>query len=237
MFAVHRVDRFGLLLLLLPAALAQPSKGPAFEVASIRQDLTTDGHPGMTVRHGKMNATKMTLAILISAAYDLEQYQITGGPDWVRTDPYDISATSPGDVPTESFDWWRPMLRSLLADRFKLVLRHETKEMPVYNLVPAKGGVRITPIKDGSCTVVDPQTPPQSLPGGPPARQCNTLLARRTSLDATGITMSRLRYTFAAMLHRFVFDKTGFNDMFDLHMDYAPVDITDADSADISSRP
>jgi uncharacterized protein (TIGR03435 family) len=233
---MHWIDRFAFLLL-VPAALAQSSKAPSFEVASIKQDLTADGHPDMTVRRGKMDATKMTLAILISAACDIEQYQITGGPDWVRTDPYDISATSPGDVPTDSFEWWRPMLRSLLADRFNLVLRHETKEMPAYNLVPAKSGIRITPIKQGSCIVVDPQMPPQLLPGGPPPRQCNTLLRRRTSLDATGINMSRLRYTLAAMLHRFVFDKTGFTSMFDLHLDYAPVETSDSDSADISSTP
>jgi uncharacterized protein (TIGR03435 family) len=49
--------------------------------------------------------------------------------------------------------------------------------------------------------------------------------------------MSRLRYTLAAMLHRFVFDKTGFTSMFDLHLDYAPVETTDSDSADISSTP
>ncbi|HEY4088324.1 MAG TPA: TIGR03435 family protein [Bryobacteraceae bacterium] len=237
MRSIHRIAPFALLLLLPPAASGQSSRRPDFEVASVKEDLTLGGHRDMGVRHGHIAIEKMTLVTLISAAYDIEHYQITGGPDWTRTARYNISATAPHDVSTDSFDWWRPMLRSLLADRFRLVLRHETKQMPVYNLIPAKGEIKIRLITDGSCIVADPQRPAQPLPADQTERRCNTLVYTRTSLDATGIKMPRLAYTLAAMLHRFVFDRTGFTGMFDLHMDYAPLDNLDGDSASISSAP
>ena len=71
---------------------------------------------------------------LIQAAYNVTRFQVEGGPSWVFADRYDIEAKAAGNAtPLEI----RGMLQSLLADRFKLMLRRETRTLPVYELVVA----------------------------------------------------------------------------------------------------
>jgi uncharacterized protein (TIGR03435 family) len=79
-----------------------------------------------------------TASKLIQDAYGLSPHQISGGPSWVDSDPFCIEAKSAG--PAEK-DQLRLMLQPMLADRFKLVARHETKEMPVYIMTVAKKGL------------------------------------------------------------------------------------------------
>jgi len=117
------------------------------------------------------------------------------------------------------------MLRSLLADRFKLALHRETKERPIYDLVAAKRGIKIATLKKGSCIVADPQKPPTVRPGDRPPRLCNNLHFTRGGIEAVGVNMTRLATTLAAILNRTVVNRTGFTGIFDLHLDYAPVDI------------
>jgi uncharacterized protein (TIGR03435 family) len=119
-----------------------------------------------------------------------------------------------------------PMLQALLADRFKLALRRETRELPVYELVAAKNGIKIAPLKEGSCIAPDPQKPPSSRPGDPPPRLCNNLRMTKGGIEAVGVDMTRLANTLAAALRRTVINKTGFAGVFDLHFEYAPVEDT-----------
>jgi uncharacterized protein (TIGR03435 family) len=123
------------------------------------------------------------------------------------------------------------MLRSLMADRFRLVLHREAKERPVYNHVAAKSGIKIATLKEGSCIVANPQKPPTARPGDPPPRLCNNLHVTRGGIEAAGVDMTRLANTLAAILNRTVVNKTAFTGMFDLQLEYAPVDISGCGSA------
>ena len=81
---------------------------------------------------------------LVMAAYNVKEYQVSGGPRWASEPDgmYDISAKTEGDA-AQSMDQVRSMLRSLLAERFHLKLRRESKELPVYNLVVVKSGLKL----------------------------------------------------------------------------------------------
>jgi uncharacterized protein (TIGR03435 family) len=76
-----------------------------------------------------------TAATLIQDAYGLSPHQISGGPSWLDDERFCIEAKSSGLAEERQL---KLMLRSMLADRFKLVVRHETKEMPVYLMTVAK---------------------------------------------------------------------------------------------------
>jgi uncharacterized protein (TIGR03435 family) len=123
---------------------------PAFEVASVKPAppnggglyVSSDGGPG-TPRPERYTAENMDLAGLVMYAYDIKRFQISG-PDWMRTERYNVSAVVPPHATKEQF---RTMLQNLLAERFALKVHWETREMPIYELVIAKGGAKLEEAK------------------------------------------------------------------------------------------
>ncbi len=146
----------GLLAALAIPSLRAQSTGNAslsFEVASIK---SAGYHPGYDIdqRDGYYNAVGVTAIFLIKYAYHLTTDQVSGGPDWINSDKYAINAKIPDSVVAEwqkkyDEEQMRSMMRSLLADRFALKVSRQTKELPVFALVVAKGGSKISPSKDG----------------------------------------------------------------------------------------
>jgi len=125
------------------------SAPPEFEVASIKQldpsaektgqlDLSFVGTSG---KRFKITGNRVTITgtfrYLLAAAYDLKDYQVAGGPSWAGSLVYFVTAETAGDA-TPTQEQVRPMLQSLLTDRFQLKLHHETKELPVYHLTQVK---------------------------------------------------------------------------------------------------
>jgi uncharacterized protein (TIGR03435 family) len=88
--------------------------------------------------------------MLLQAAYDLTGPRIIG-PGWLDEDRYDVEAKSPEGVPDSEM---MPMLQALLKDRFRVSVHRETRGMPVYEMVVAKDGLKISPF--------DPTHPPAS---------------------------------------------------------------------------
>jgi len=84
----------------------------------------------------------MSLRSIITMAYKLRDYQLTG-PDWLRNEHFDIVAKAKFGTPDEAL---MPMLQTLLVERFKLTTHPETKELPVYKLVAMKGKFRLEPV-------------------------------------------------------------------------------------------
>ena len=146
----------------------------AFDVASVRLDVSNRGGGRGTgqqscggdiqVEPRRFVATAVTLYRLIAIAYGkdcifLEQNGelLLGGPDWIRSAPLAIQALMPDSaaaytrpqLDTGNAPQLQAMIRSLLADRFKLALHSEMKEMPVYLLMPAKGGPKVVSWKEG----------------------------------------------------------------------------------------
>lgn len=115
---------------------AQSGAPPTFEVASVKR--STPNALGVRIPPpvaGRFTAQNASLRDLIVIAYGLFTFQVEGGPDWVSSSRFDIQATT--GAPLVGLSAMRPMLQSLLADRFRLKSRSEMREMPVYALVVA----------------------------------------------------------------------------------------------------
>jgi uncharacterized protein (TIGR03435 family) len=130
-------------LLLSMAALAQaPPARPEFEVASIKPS-TPAGEDGLSVGihvdGAQVRCIAFSLKDYIALAFSVKNYQISG-PEWIAADRYDISAKLPAGAARAQV---RDMVATLLADRFQMKVRRETKELPVYALVVAKGGPKM----------------------------------------------------------------------------------------------
>ena len=120
----------------LPVSVTRPE----FDAASVRID--TSGMPSGTLSgtdRSRFSARNVTLKLLISMAWQVRDFQILGGPAWLNSDRFDIAATAGAEV---EWDRMMLMLQKLLEDRFQLVTRRETRELPVYVLTAAKGGLK-----------------------------------------------------------------------------------------------
>jgi uncharacterized protein (TIGR03435 family) len=127
--------------------MAQMKTGAAdslhFEVASIKVSNPSGLRPGrlgsvqVDTTPGRLTARNAYLKELIKGAYGLEDYQVLGGPAWIASAKFDVEATSNVGV---NRDRQLQMLRTLLAERFKLISHRETKEFAIYALTVAKGG-------------------------------------------------------------------------------------------------
>src|ERR1035441_5805921 len=128
------------------AAFAQTAAAPAFDVAAIRLSGTTAGSYLRFLPGGRLSGDSWIKQV-IQVACGVEDYQVTGGPSWLGTDWYAIEAKT--DKTDASKEEMTAMLQTLLADRFKLQVRQETKEFDVYNLVVDKGGPKLKPLAKG----------------------------------------------------------------------------------------
>jgi uncharacterized protein (TIGR03435 family) len=141
-----------------PNTLAQsePGRLPSFEVASIKLNKSATPLTGGHLFEGRYSGTGDPIST-IQFAYgqngiSLSPSEVSGGPDWIKSETYDIEAKVDDSLvqgewkklkSDERFEQVRLMMRSLLADRFKLKVRHETKELPVYALVLDKNGPKL----------------------------------------------------------------------------------------------
>ncbi len=200
---------------------------PKFEVASIKP-----GKAAMVGRHtafirmedppndGRFYANGPTLRLLLRAAYDVQDSQIVGGPSWMNTEQFDIQAKADDSVnaqlkklsPAEGLALKHRMIQALLTDRFKLTIKHETKNLPIYALVVAKNGPKIQPSKDDA-------SGPQGVPGGMMFRNQPGALAQVTF---QGASMSSVAQILNQQLGRTVIDKTGLKGKYDFTLKFAP---------------
>jgi uncharacterized protein (TIGR03435 family) len=165
-------------------------------------------------RHGQFSLVMVTLKGLVLAAYDVNDFQVVGGPAWMDTDGYDLVAKAGRDA---TYSQMQPMLQSLLADRFELKLHRETRDLPVYELSAAKGGPTIVPAKEGGCI-------PPDLGGPPPlgSKVCGGAVRRLYELTSYAISMPEFVGYLAALMGRPVIDKTGFKEKFDVDLKFDP---------------
>jgi uncharacterized protein (TIGR03435 family) len=209
----------------LMAVAAIAAEGPAFEVASIKP-AAPDAR-GIFIRNlpgGRVNVTNMSLKDLIVFAYKVQPFQVTGGPPWLDSARFDIVAKA--EKPPAQGELFL-MVQSLLAERFGLKLRRESKEMPVYALVSAKNGNKATPglveAKEGGCAVVNPSAiPPPPKPGEAPPKFCGGLLMGRGQVNGTAVSVSQLGPLLSRMLGRTVVDQTGMAGKFDIKLEWTP---------------
>jgi uncharacterized protein (TIGR03435 family) len=133
-------------------AQGQPETRLEFEVASIKPNKSGSNMVQIGGPPGRFTATNVTLGMLIRQAYGLQNSQLVGGPAWVNSDRFDIVAKADGSPEFGLFTQQnaRPsrtqlMMRSLLADRFKLAVHDESRELPIYALLLARTAGRLGP--------------------------------------------------------------------------------------------
>jgi uncharacterized protein (TIGR03435 family) len=206
---------------------------PSYEVATIKPAPPETGGP--QAMGGRMTLRgRQTIKNYILSAYGTPSFsksQIAGGPAWIDTDAYVIQGKVPDDLrdamqkmtPAEQTNQTRMMQQSLLADRFKLKVHFETRELPIYELAPAKGGLKIKsvaappPIVPGTAPPRIPYIGPGYHP--PPGTTMMAMSGAGASLYASATTMG----AFISMLRgtsdiggKPILDKTGFTANFDV---------------------
>lgn len=130
----------------------------------------------------------------------------------------------------------RRRLQALLEERFKLGLHRDTRDLPIYELTVAKGGLKLQSLKDGSCLQSDP-----AHPGPAPGHQMNEYCGYggfgRGSFSVTSTTMAELAKSFSMAVGRKVVDKTGITGVFRVSLTYAPEQLDGATPDSENSGP
>jgi uncharacterized protein (TIGR03435 family) len=226
-----------LLFALCLFARAAGAQSPAFEVASVKPNKSGEVRALMYPQPGgRFTASNVTLRALIIGAYQLQGSQLSGGPDWLDSDRFDIAAKADGDPSPAQFF---AMLQTLLADRFKLTLHHEARIMPVYALLLARSdgrhGPRLQP-SDAKCgTAASNYFPVVPDPSAPPP--CGDFRMSPRSLVARGMRMPRLATLLAPPVGRIVVDATALNEAFDIELDWTPDQVQESDNRQANDAP
>jgi uncharacterized protein (TIGR03435 family) len=194
--------------------------GPKFEVASVKVNKSGDTSIRMqALPGGRINVDNATLRLLIRNAYTVQDFQISGGPDWINSDRFDVVATSTGNPTQPEIQM---MLRRLLADRFKLTVHSETRELPVYALTLARSDRRLGPRLRSAepCFRSPADGPPQQPPLlGPGPCGFRIAIGRST---AKGVTMGAFAASLSNSVGRTVQDRTDLSGNFDLELEFTP---------------
>lgn len=237
---MHKLRSIGICLSLVARAAFAQTPSPAFEVASIKPSAPdARGVFSRILPGGRLDVNNMTLKDLVVTAYRIQPFQVSGGPPWLEKDHWDISAKAEGNP---SQDERALMIQSLLADRFGLKFRRDTKEMPVYELVAMKTSGKAVPglteAKEGGCVTPNPAAgPPPMTPGS--KMPCGMMRMGPSQLNATAQTLSQFIQILSRRLGRTVIDKTGLTGKFDITLEWTP-DQTESQSLQLppdSPRP
>ncbi len=219
----------GALILMIcgQSAVAQnnaPSSRAQLDVAAIRRNVDASPMQNIGVAPGgRLMVKNLPVRFMIRFAYSVQDFQISGGPSWMNTDAYDINARASEDV---GFEQARPLLQKLLEDRFKLVVRHETREMVEYQMVPGKNGQTIAISKEGGYVVPSPENLPRAA--GPWPRYCGNIGVLPNLIEAYAVPMDRFVAVLSGVLGRSVIDKTGIKQNVDIHLEFVPDEINGA---------
>ena len=224
--------------------MAQPQEQavtPKWEVASIRPceqgaDVAGRRSGRLSVTPGRLHVACIPIMLLIHSAYITytseidrpgESVPVSGGPQWLDIDRYDIEAKAEGNPSAQTMEG--PMLQALLEDRFRLKIHRETKEIPVYNLVVAKDGFKLQPMTDGSCTPFDSFKRPDSgeapskVPAGCGAVRYGMPHGQKpASVEYHGMTLNEIAGYLVTVLDRPVINKSGIAGVFDFRVEFAP---------------
>ena len=191
-----------------------------FEVASIKPSPPDERYFMMQLQPGGgLRATGVTLKMLITQAYDVREFQVSGGPGWINTARYDIVArpehNADSDPPPEDprkmsdeqrktlGEQMRARLVALLADRFRLKVHRETQQALAYLLVVGKNGPKLKQTEEGSETR-------------------GRMRMGRGELNGDGVKLEFLAQVLANQLGRPVVDKTGLTGNYDIKLAWTP---------------
>lgn len=215
-----------------------PGTGPRFDVVSVKPTPAGTRGGGMRVSPGgRIAVTGSTLRGLIANAYQRyawDSREIVGGPSWINDARFDIVAQAAGGLPPADADGFQSrlllMFRAVLEDRFGVVVRWETRQRPIYNLVFARAdrrlGPALTPVS------VDCAAAAASVLAGRPVtpragrgQECNlSLTSDPGSVQANAVTPGVLARVLGSEggVGREVVDRTGLSGLFDADLLFMP---------------
>jgi uncharacterized protein (TIGR03435 family) len=209
----------------------------SFSVASVKT-TTQRGRGSISTAGGRFNAPIANLWTLLRWAYRppeggpifYNEYQIIGGPDWIQSARFSVEAKAEDEARQVPAEEMQAILQSLLEDRFQLKVHRETRQMPMYELVVAKGGIKISLSED--------QTPPdpgqrgqRGQRGAPSAAPVRGRTLVNVSAGATpgffGVKMSGTGISIPVLVNRLqeaadrpMIDKTNLSGLFDFSMQF-----------------
>ena len=184
-----------------------------FEVASIKPNASGEHGLRVSMSPGRFVAKNVTVKLLIMQAFNVKDFQISGGPSWMSSEHFDIDAKTggaddPKAEPTPAVmkaksEELRSMMQSLLADRFKLKSHEDSKEAPAYALVVGKNGPKLKPSEAG-------------------AEGRSMMRMDHGQLTATKVTMDGLANQLANNVGRPVVNQTGLTGEYDVELEWTP---------------
>ena len=232
----RRVCMIGLMMTVLQGAYAQNAAPLTFEVATIRDtDPSSPIPPSIRLVGNRLLVRNMTLQEIISIAYDLNfasEQQVIGGPTWMRTERFDVTAKEEEgvakhihDLPAaEEGNANRELMQSLLAERFGLKVHQEQRTLTTYTLEIAKGGPKL------SHGVLDPH-----LPSDIPQNRVNMMGVGWLEAHNTDMTLfAKTLSSQAELTGRMVMDRTGLKGRYNFTLRWTPATLTGDEDADAS---
>jgi uncharacterized protein (TIGR03435 family) len=219
------------LLTLLSVAVGTivAAQTPTFEVSTVKRNVSGEATGGSVFQSDRYMARNVRVRDLIAEAYRVRGFQVTGGPEWIGTDRFDIiakAASAAPLTPTIGPDGVRQppdapflMLRELLKDRFKLVVHTEAREGPTYELMMARDDKRNGPqlrAPGTDCAKLDPAGPP------PPGGFCGGIRTGIGRLTGRTAPMRQLASVLTGVVQRHVVDRTNLPGVFDFDLEFSP---------------
>lgn len=209
------------MVLVSSVAFSQAAQDPAFDVASVKPNLSGEAAVRVNNEGNRFTAINAPLILLVRLAFAVPEYRIVNAPDWIRTERFDLSASTGTAVNREQQN---AMLRTLLRERFKLATRAEVRELPIYALV-----------RDRPDGVLGPNLRPSSTncPAllaaartGIPLPAANRILCgvqrRPGGVSVGGMSMGEVAaQLLSAEAGRLVIDRTGLDGAFDFDLEFA----------------
>jgi uncharacterized protein (TIGR03435 family) len=226
----------GTMLAMTAAAWAQdaPAKALAYDVISVKPDTSGGGGMRIMITPDGFQADNVSLKMMMQNAYQYNPELIFGLPKWADTDRFDVKAkVAEEDLP--ALKKMAPperikIVQNIVEERFKVKVHRETKELPTYDLVVAKGGLKIKE------AVLDDNSP-NAMKGPDGKNHGGMMRMGRGTLSGQGIPMESLIKMLSSVTQRTVIDKTGLKGNYDFELkwtpDDAPVGSTEENSGSI----
>jgi uncharacterized protein (TIGR03435 family) len=214
---------------------------PAYEVSTVKPSKPDHQGSLLLFKPDGMSIAGVPLAMIVREAFGIEDDHVLGMPTWTKSAMFDIEAkVALEDAPRLKdlkIDQRQRMLVPLLEDRFQLKFHHETKDLPVYDLVLAKGGVKMQATRPVNDATPDPPPGLPSGPGQPPRPGSHMLTMGRGHIESTGTAMEFLAHVLSRQLGRTVVDKTGLTGNYEFKLEWTPDDAVPAMASAVGGQP
>ena len=202
------------------------TKRPAFEVASIKPSSPKDLRVYITPAGDRLFATGMSVKRLVSYAYGIQEFQVFGATGWMDSERWtleakageqDLRQNAVSDPKAPSI--FSLMVQSLLEDRFHVKLHRETQDLPVYELVVAKGGLKIKLAPDQ--TPISPGAQPMRADGRGRGLLRGSFGSSRGKFEGVAIPISLFVQYLTPHVQRKIIDKTNLSGLYDFQFTYS----------------